>query len=314
MTKEVKGLWGCILVLFVCVLILGTMLIIGVGQPHAKLPKGSSQLRDEKPVASIGSKLITREEWIAELERQYGSLVLDRMLSNKAVQLEASALGIEVDPDEVDAELRRQMVGYDSVESYYQAMQDQLGMDAEQIYRETKQHLLLEKVASYPFHYTDEEVDEYVARHAEDYEPYLSYNLSHIVVKDLKQAEEVLQALQDDESFEDVAKETSQDSFSSDQGGSIGWIEDGDPFIEANELMAARSLSVGQWSTPVKVKQGYAIVMLSGRKQTPPEDSESIRSRARRDMALADIGSLNQVEQLLREKYEARIFTEKESS
>ncbi|SMG59043.1 peptidylprolyl isomerase [Paenibacillus aquistagni] len=314
MTKEVKSLWGCILVLFICVIILGTMLIMGVGLPHSTSLNPAPESKDSKPVASIGDQLITHQEWVKELERQYGSLVLDRMLSNKAVQLEASSLGIEVKPEEVDAELRRQMVGYDSVESYYQAMQEQLGMDSEQIYMETRQHLLLEKVATYPIRYTDEEVEEYVASHVEDYEPYLSYNLSHIVVKDATAAEEALQSLEDGVAFVDVAASMSIDEYSSDQGGSLGWIEDGDPFIENNELMVARSLTVGQWSAPVKVKQGYAIVLLSGRKQTPVEDSASIRARARRDMALSDIGSLHQVEEVLREKYTARLLTDKESS
>ncbi|MDZ7544016.1 peptidylprolyl isomerase, partial [Clostridium perfringens] len=98
-------------------------------------------------MAVVGNEPILKEQWIEELERQYGSMVLERMMTIKAVEMEAAALHIQVSEDEVEAELRREMYGYESVEAYYTAMQEQLGLSPEQINRDLHYHLMLEKVA-----------------------------------------------------------------------------------------------------------------------------------------------------------------------
>ncbi|WP_028543422.1 peptidylprolyl isomerase [Paenibacillus taiwanensis] len=308
MTKVVKSLWVCIFILFTCVLVLGGILIFRADSSESK----SSLVGDPSPappiLATVGGNPITKEEWIGELQRQYGMLVLDQMMTLKAIQLEAEVLAISVTDEEAAAELRLQMAGYESEEAYYTAMREQLGMSPAQIRDDAINHLRLEKVAIHGIQVSEDEIDQYLTEHRDQFESTISYELSHIVTSTLADAKQVSDRLAEGEEFSELARQYSKDAFSSAAGGILGWIDDDDPFLAANELMTAAQLEVGQWSEPVKITDGYAIVMLSGRKQDDPLGRSSVRQRARREVALSKADPLTEVERKLRVKYEAKLL------
>ncbi|MCG7410750.1 peptidylprolyl isomerase [Paenibacillus sp. ACRRX] len=308
MTKVVKSLWGCIFILFTCVLVLGGILIFRADSSGSRSNLESGPSSAPPILATVGGNPITKEEWIGELQRQYGMLVLDQMMTLKAVRLEAEALAIDVADEEVAAELRLQMAGYESEEAYYTAMREQLGMNPAQIRDDAINHLRLEKIAIHGIQVTDEEIDMYLTEHRDQFESTIAYEMSHIVTDTLANARKVSDRLAEGEAFSELARQYSIDAFSSAAGGSLGWIDDDDPFIAANELMTAAQLDVGQWSEPVKITDGYAIVMLSGRKQDDPLGRSSVRQRARREVALSKADPLTEVERKLRVKYDAKLL------
>ncbi|MGZ9587119.1 peptidylprolyl isomerase [Paenibacillus marinisediminis] len=307
MTNEVKSLWGCIIVLFICVVVLGGMLLFRIDIPKRGAVPDQEQ-EQSSVLAVVGNEPILKEQWIEELQRQYGSMVLERMMTIKAVEMEAAALHIQVSEEEVEAELRREMYGYESVEAYYTAMQEQLGLSPEQINKDLHYHLMLEKVAVHGIEVSDEEIEQYIDLHEDEISNPVSMQLSHIVVPDLDTANLALERLEAGESFEQVAEALSTDSFTSQQGGKLGWIDENDPFLAANERMMAVLLDVGTWSQPVKVADGYAIVMLTGRKEIDLYSSESLRERVRNEVALSKAPSLVEVEEQLKKKYNARVL------
>ena len=62
----------------------------------------------------------------------------------------------------------------------------------------------------------------------------------------------------------------------------------------------------------VKVDEGYAIVMLNGRRETELYTNEALRKLARKEVALTKVPPLIVIEQQLREKYQAHTVDEQE--
>lgn len=305
MTREVKSLWGCIIILFACVIVLAGILILRLDVP-VKSPEAASS-DSSSVVASVGTHKITRAEWNRELEQQYGGLVLEQMLTNRAAEQEAKSLGIEVTSEEVSREIKRQMKGYESEEAYFQAMKEQLGMSPEQLSQDMRNQLLLEKIATYGIDISDDDIDEYMREHKGEYEPVNSYQVAHITVPNERDAEAILVRMEQGEDFSELAGELSIDSFSSQQGGRIGWIDEDDPFIDHAELNQISQMEVGDISPPVKIKDGYAIIKLTGKKEVKPEQHDEIRERVRKEIALEKTPPLVQWRKALREKYGASI-------
>ena len=306
MTKEVKSLWGCIIILFTCIIILAGILIFRLdttAEEHdATLPPKSSSV-----VATIGDELVTRSEWDAELQRQYGAMVLEQILTSKAAEKEAKTLGIDVTREEVEWELKQQMRGYDDEEAYFQAMQEQLGMSPRQLRQDLYNRLLMEKIATNGVVVTEEEVERYLEKHRDVYELVASYDIVHIIVPTVREANEILKRVQQGETLADLSEQLSRDEFTSNQGGRLGWIDEDDPFVNTDELNAATQMSVGEISEPIQVKDGYAIVMLNGKKEVEPEERKALRSRVRKDLALSKTSPLTDWEEALRKKYNAAI-------
>lgn len=305
MTKEVKSLWGCILILCVCILVLAGMLIFRHDRPAA--PDANASPDSSTVVATVGGEKVTRKEWHEELERQYGAQIMEQMLTARAAAKEAEALGIEVSQTEVEQQIARQMRGYDSTEAYFQAMTEQLGMSPEQIRQDIHHRLLLEKIATHNVNVSEEEIGRYLQDHREAYESVDAYQLAHIVVRTREDAEDVLAKLKDGETFASLAGRLSVDEFSSYQEGRLGWIDDNDPFFSAAELEAAREMDVGDISEPIEVNDGFAILTVTGKREAQSEGEAAIKEQARRDMALSKSPPLKEWEEALRKKYNAVI-------
>lgn len=101
------------------------------------------------------------------------------------------------------------------------------------------------------------------------------YNISHILVKDQKTADEVLKKLVAGDDFAKLAKEYSQDPGSKNNGGSLGWST-GENFVP-EFTNAAKALKKGEYTkTAVKSSFGFHIIKMVDirNKQMPSFDSE----------------------------------------
>ncbi|WFR63647.1 peptidylprolyl isomerase [Paenibacillus amylolyticus] len=134
--------------------------------------------------------------------------------------------------------------------------------------------------------------------------------MSIIVVKEEEKADSLLDALEKGEDFEEVARSQSTDSFSRDAGGRLGWIERNDPFQSEEILQLAAGLDVGDIAGPVQVKEGYVIIRLNDKEEQQVQSVDEVRDEIRMQLALSQADPLPQVEQMLRNKYEAVILSE----
>ncbi|MDP7978522.1 peptidylprolyl isomerase PrsA [Bacillus multifaciens] len=95
---------------------------------------------------------------------------------------------------------------------------------------------------------------------------------SHILVKDEETAKKVKDELAQGKSFEDLAKQYSQDPGSKDKGGDLGYFKPGSMVKEFED--AAYKLKKDEISNPVKTQFGYHIIKVTDIKELKPFDQE----------------------------------------
>ncbi len=86
------------------------------------------------------------------------------------------------------------------------------------------------------------------------------------------------------ESFEDVAKEVSEDVATAESGGDLGWLPRGRLPGEVEE--AAFSLGVGELSDPIKTPSGYYLIYVAD--SDPEREVDEAELETRRSAAFAE--------------------------
>ncbi|CAM3961253.1 peptidylprolyl isomerase [Cohnella lubricantis] len=265
---------------------------------------------DSQTVATVGGQSITKQALVDQLLKNYGAQTLRVQMLRIAVELEAEAKGIEITDEEVDQELRRRIEGYDSEDQFYEQAREQLGMDKEEVREDTKYRLQLEQLAIAQVEVPDGDIDRYIEEHPEVFGPRIELQLAHIVVRSESDANEVLQLLENGADFAVLAESLSTDEFTAESGGDMGWIDADDPLTDSALLDAAVSLEVGQVTGPVQTASGYEVVKLAGRNVTAGMSEEAARREARRQLALDRAAPMADLEQLLLDKYGAKVMDE----
>ncbi len=263
---------------------------------------------DGQVVASVGGVPITRGELAKELYSLHGDAVLRQMLVRRAVMLEADVQGIDVSKDELNLALAQAAEAYGGEEAYFEAMQEQLGISKEQAMAELNHRLLLEAIAVREAAVTEEEIRDYLRQHPDYGEPRRELHLNWIVVASPSQAGDLLTWLGDGDGFAELAAAYSQDEYTADSGGDLGFIDEDDPFYDAALLAEARNLQVGDIAGPIFLEDGlYAVVRLAGRRSNGGIPPERVKEMVRRELALQRVGSLSSLEEKLLVSHEAAI-------
>lgn len=317
-----RYLWGAVVLLVGCVVVLA---YIVMNRPTISLEAGTAPLKDQvqsargsssdrsssKVIAQIANQSITAAQLAAALDHQYGSSVLQQQLTDRAIALEASSLHITVSDAEVDAAVRREQAGYSSAEEFQRFLHDNLGLTTEQFRDSMKKQLLLDKLVIRRASIQASAVQDYIRNHADQFQSSARFNISQIIVETFDKAEQILQQLAGGADFGELATQYSTDSYSAEQGGSLGQIDQHDPFIDKQVLQAASELQVGAYSAPVKLAQGgYAIILLAGKDEAVPMDQDEAEFLAKRAIASASGPSTEELKQQLLHKYGAVILDE----
>lgn len=102
----------------------------------------------------------------------------------------------------------------------------------------------------------------------------------HILVASEEEAQQVVERLNNGESFVDLAAELSTDTSNKDQGGDLGWFVYTDMVPEFAE--AAFALEVGEVSAPVQSSFGWHIIQQLGKEERPLDATQldSAKSQA----------------------------------
>ena len=102
----------------------------------------------------------------------------------------------------------------------------------------------------------------------ENYKPEIK--ASHILVKDEATAKKVKEELGQGKSFEDLAKQYSEDTGSKEKGGDLGYFTAGKMVKEFED--AAYKMKKDEVSEPVKSQFGYHIIKVTDIKEQKPFD------------------------------------------
>ncbi len=261
------------------------------------------------PVAQAGGVALNEEAFASGLRETFGDEYVQQWLRRTVVQLEAQALGIDISRGEIDEELNRMQVGYQSESEFYRVMREQLGMTPQELRDDALYRLMLEAIATYRITVTDADVEAYIEENADLFAPEREIRYAQIVVDTREQAGRVLEELGNGVEFGLLAKDVSLDEATAAAGGDSGWVSADDPFILEELLERLSTMAVGDVSEPLRLSDGrWAVVTLLGRRTIDPLDDSSVREELRRELALSKAPSLFDVEAALLKKYNAVDF------
>lgn len=230
---------------------LGTLMLSACG----------SQDKDDV-VAKSNVSTITKGDFDQQLKDRYGKDMLYEMVAQ-------------------DVMTSKYKVSEDAVEKEFKSVKEQAGdqfdllletnrlKDEEDLKNQIRFKLSMEKAIKESV--TEDDVKEH-------YKPEIK--ASHILVNDEETANEVKKKLDEGASFEELAKQYSEDPGSKENGGDLGYFGPGKMVPEFEE--AAYKLNVGEISKPVKTSHGYHIIKLTDKKELKPYDE--VKDSIRKDL------------------------------
>ncbi|EEM90945.1 MULTISPECIES: peptidylprolyl isomerase PrsA [Bacillus cereus group] len=193
---------------------------------------------------------ITKDEFYEQMKTQAGKQVLNNMVMEKVL-----IKNYKVEDKEVDKK-------YDEMKKQYGDQFDTLlkqqGIKEETLKTSVRAQLAQEKAIEKTI--TDKELKD-------NYKPEIK--ASHILVKDEATAKKVKEELGQGKSFEELAKQYSEDTGSKEKGGDLGFFGAGKMVKEFED--AAYKLKKDEVSEPVKSQFGYHIIKVTDIKE--PEKS-----------------------------------------
>ncbi|MCB5899721.1 MULTISPECIES: peptidylprolyl isomerase PrsA [Bacillus cereus group] len=194
---------------------------------------------------------ITKEEFYEQMKNsQTGKQTLNNMVMEKVL-----IKNYKVDDKEVDKrfdEMKKQ------VGDQFDTLLKQQGLKEETVKNGVRASLAQEKAIEKTI--TDKELKD-------NYKPEIK--ASHILVKDEATAKKVKEELGQGKSFEELAKQYSEDTGSKEKGGDLGFFGPGKMVKEFED--AAYKLKKDEVSEPVKSQFGYHIIKVTDIKE--PEKS-----------------------------------------
>lgn len=196
---------------------------------------------------------VTKDEFYNAMKTQGGKNVLRNLVMQKVF--------IKNYPVKDDAVNKR----FDEYKKQYgdqfATLLKQSGMTEKQLKESVRGELAMKEAVGKSI--TDKEIKD-------NYKPEIK--ASHILVKDEETAKKVKAELAQGKSFEDLAKEYSQDPGSKDKGGDLGYFKPGGMVKEFED--AAYKLKKDEISDPVKSQYGYHIIKVTDIKELKPFDQE----------------------------------------
>lgn len=212
---------------------------------------------------------ISKDEFYNAMKEQVGEQVLDNLVTIKVLEDNYEVTDKEIDK-EVDS-------FKDQLGEQFDMWMQQQGFKDEESFRDViKLSLLQEAAASEGVEVTEDEMKQRYEKMNTEIEA------QHILVDDEETAKEVKKKLDEGESFEDLAKEYSNDEANAEDGGNLGYFSVGDMVPEFEE--AAYDLEVDEISEPVMTQHGFHIIKVTDKRETEEdigsfEDNEDMIRR-----------------------------------
>lgn len=214
-------------------------------------------------VASVDGEKITQNDLDEALNKQYGTSILQTLIANKVVDLEAEKEKIKVTDKEQKAELD-DLIESSGGEDAFNAALEANGASKADIEEELSRYLKIKKLLEPRIEITDDQIKSYFDENKASFDTPEQVEASHILVADEKTAKEVKKKLDDGEDFADLAKEYSTDTATKDNGGELGYFSSGQMVEEFEK--AAFSMDVDEISDPVQTDNGWHIIKVTGHK------------------------------------------------
>ncbi|TFE01937.1 peptidyl-prolyl cis-trans isomerase [Jeotgalibacillus sp. R-1-5s-1] len=243
---------------------------------------GDTPAADAEVVATVGDEEITRQEWLHAIELRYGKEVLQQLVNQSVMEQSAEKYNVVVSEEELEQEMSLLR----SVLNVY----DQASLPDEAVLRnQVETELILEKLITTEVDLSEEELLAYYEENQDLYNIPDMYRLSQIVLPTEGEAIQTIEELEDDSSFEALARERSIDPVTASQGGLLGYVPVDSESVDPSILEVASNLSPGEWSDPVPVESGSAIIYLHENVAGLSFEFEEVKSRIERQLAMEQL-------------------------
>lgn len=219
-------------------------------------------------VAKVEGEKILQTELDEALLNQYGAEVLDTLITNKIVELEAKKQNINVSDEVIQAEYEEFVEAYGGVDSVNEVLEAN-GLTEDALKDNIRNYQLTKQVIAASIEITDEEVEEYFENNKDNYGQDEQIVASHILLEDEMTAKEVLTKVKAGEDFAELAKEYSVDTETKEDGGDLGYVSRGRMDEAFEEAMFA--LEKDAVSEVVQTPEGYHIIKVTGK--VPAEEA-----------------------------------------
>ncbi|HHT7187421.1 TPA: peptidylprolyl isomerase PrsA [Bacillus cereus] len=210
------------------------------------------QKNDSTAIATATDSTITKSDFEKQLKDRYGKDMLYEMMAQDIIMKK-----YKVSDDDVNKEVQKVKNQYG--DQFKTLLENNRLKDEEDFKNQIKFKLAMNEAIKKSV--TEKDVKDH-------YKPEIK--ASHILVSDENEAKEIKKKLDAGTSFEELAKQESQDMISKEKGGDLGYFSSGTMTPEFET--AAYKLKVGQISDPVKSPNGYHIIKLTGKKDLQPYD------------------------------------------
>lgn len=211
-------------------------------------------------VAKVDGEKILQTELDDALREQYGAEVLETIITNKIVELEAKKEGVSVSEDSIQEEYEELAESYGGEESLQAALEEN-GLTEQSVKDNIRMYQLTKNVIATSIDISDEEVAQYFEDNKDSYEQKEEVVASHILLEDEATAKDVLAKIKAGEDFADLAKTYSIDTTTNEAGGEIGYISRGQMEEQFEEV--AFGLEKGSISDIVQTSEGYHIIKVT---------------------------------------------------
>ncbi|HFF3190853.1 TPA: peptidylprolyl isomerase PrsA [Bacillus cereus] len=217
------------------------------------------QKNSSATVATATDSTITKSDFEKQLKDRYGKDMLYEMIAQDVITKK-----YKVSDDDVDKEVQKAKSQYG--DQFKNVLKNNGLKDEADFKNQIKFKLSMNKAIKQSV--TEKDVKDH-------YKPEIK--ASHILVSDENEAKEIKKKLDAGASFEELAKQESQDLLSKEKGGDLGYFNSGRMAPEFET--AAYKLKIGQISNPVTSPNGYHIIKLTDKKELKPYDEvkDSIR-------------------------------------
>lgn len=203
-------------------------------------------------IATATDLTITKSDFEKQLKDRYGKDMLYEMMAQDIITKK-----YKVSDDDVDKEVQKVKNQYG--DQFKTLLENNRLKDEADFKRQIKFQLAMNEAIKKSV--TEKDVKNH-------YKPEIK--ASHILINDENEANEIKKKLDAGASFEELAKQESQDIVSKEKGGDLGYFASGTMTPEFET--AAYKLKIGQISNPVKSPNGYHIIKLTGKKDLKPYD------------------------------------------
>jgi len=229
-------------------------------------------------VATVGSEKITKDELYNYLVKQGGEQVVDALISEKIIKLEAQKNNIKVDTSEIDEEVATYEEMYGGKELLEAALASS-SFDMDYLRGNIEKNLTIKKLLEPTIEITEAEILDYFTKNKTSFDQQEQVSARHILVETLETAKEVLDKLNAGESFETLVGEYSIDTSTKENGGKLGLFGRGKMAPEFEQ--AAFAAQIGKLVGPVKTDFGYHVLIVDEKKEAIEATLESKKDEVR---------------------------------